>query len=451
MQQNKANRKISSHWILIQMCVALLLSGGTSCQESSIEVKSKKRVAIGVPIECSADVRTNCVATAGFPSATECGFEGSNDCLAKGSYVAISKFSLNPQTMCLGTALAGVYGAVSCEKIFDNYVSSTAGRRAGSPALTIANENSGGVDRADYLFIPDIFLSADGHFAVGGTEQTLRSQNQSAPNQWVDGTPKIPCGNAGSVEQRVQDCIEKNGSNATWDGQMKGKYGEGLWRLIVLTASSFEVWRDDRTKLLWSDYIGKLRLDRFASTNPTPAMFNWCVASGNAQSNDPSNYCNSSTYQNPPPDFSALSLCAEATGLYTPRGVDPSYLTFNAGPSQITGHAAAQWNPANEDLTIIEAKGNLSNTSTPSVQWRLPTLQDWRVAQNNGAGSVFPSLYIPWNPPNPSIYPSHWTSTLNSGYLPHAWDFAPAQGYAWYDNNRGTAARAVRCIGRIRP
>jgi hypothetical protein len=45
MHQIQTNKKISSHWILIQMFVALFLSVGTSCQESSIEVevKSKKR------------------------------------------------------------------------------------------------------------------------------------------------------------------------------------------------------------------------------------------------------------------------------------------------------------------------------------------------------------------------------------------------------------------------
>jgi hypothetical protein len=60
------------------------------------------------------------------------------------------------------------------------------------------------------------------------------------------------CGNAGAVAERINDCEGKLLS--TWSGASMGKSGEGNWTLVSRkTVPLSEVWRDDRTMLIWSD------------------------------------------------------------------------------------------------------------------------------------------------------------------------------------------------------
>jgi hypothetical protein len=99
MHHIQTDKKISSNWIFIQMCVALLLGAGTSCQESSIEVKSKKKEGAGTK-----DCATRSVA--------DCSADGQTNCLANADFKSVEMTRVSTERIRAGVSLAGVAGTL---------------------------------------------------------------------------------------------------------------------------------------------------------------------------------------------------------------------------------------------------------------------------------------------------------------------------------------------------
>jgi hypothetical protein len=63
------------------------------------------------------------------------------------------------------------------------------------------------------------------------------------------GSPKLkPCGNTGSVEERIKDCTKLP------NAEVITKVGK-KWNLVARSADGKEVWRDATTKLVWGDTL----------------------------------------------------------------------------------------------------------------------------------------------------------------------------------------------------
>src|SRR5690606_13122647 len=143
---------------------------------------------------------------------------------------------------------------------------------------------------------------------------------------------------------RISDCLSKNTSRASWEGASQGENGEATWKLVTYDGT-YEVWRDERTKLLWSDDLGQS---------------NWCRAAGNREigstaTPDFTGFCESGTYQN---QTTPQSYCVEASDL-APIAAGENW------PSGSTYHGA---------------KGGMGKNNG-NVRWRLPTIYDWMQAQ----------------------------------------------------------------------
>jgi len=132
------------------------------------------------------------------------------------------------------------------------------------------------------------------------------------------------------------------------------------------------------------------------------------------QAEDPSNYCNSGTYQD---QTTPTSYCAEAAGLSSAVG----------GENYTTG-------------VYGDGKGGLGalNTDAP-VRWRLPTVYDWKLADLNGIRRVLPNM-------NPGT--SFWSSTVSSAARNMALNFAGSTGTVSL-TARTSATGSIRCVGRV--
>jgi len=220
------------------------------------------------------------------------------------------------------------------------------------------------------------------------------------------------CGTAqATIELRIADCAAVFLAEATWDGSTKGNSGQGVWKLVTRTgditaAKGREVWRDERTKLLWSSRLG--------------AVVNWCRASGSnnitnnpAAEADPGSYCDGS-YQNTGtgPATKAISACFED---------GDNYFT--------TSHASID----------NAGKVGLGLSSVPSVAWRLPTLHDYMQAEANGIRFALPDML--------ANGAAEWTSTaVSGGFHQNAWRFVSNFGYV--DALVRYQDASVRCVGR---
>ena len=194
------------------------------------------------------------------------------------------------------------------------------------------------------------------------------------------------CGfNQTTVDARIANCA------FSWDGMAQGNSGQGKW-ILVTKANGYEVWRDERTGLLWSGNL--------------PAN-NWCQASGNIE-NAGGVDCSPGNGLQPNP--SGESMCAE-NGSLKSSGFD-------------------------------DQKGGMrlaSTGSSPSVAWRLLTRDDYLQAYSNGIGYVLPNF----------LDTAFWTASVGSGYHDNAWVFvAVSDGYQkLVEVSRGNSF-SVRCVGR---
>ncbi|RYF50627.1 MAG: hypothetical protein EOO38_05210 [Cytophagaceae bacterium] len=322
-----------------------------------------------------------------------------------------------------GISIFGVTGNFVGATSLNSLMTSGMFKDQGQPALAMDQEvaptGSGGYAGSNavpayYRMIPNISTDNEGS-AAGVISVNRVLTDGSTP--WGSTT----CGlGAASLDAAVSNCASVMGPNATWDGASKGNAAFGTWKLVSRGGApngsyGQEVWRDERTKLIWSSVV---------------ATTNWCIAAGvhnvggiaGAQ-NDPNGYCNgvstsctgSTTCQ--VTSSPVESGCYEDTNFIPPSG----------------GHGTT--------IINIGGKASLGLTSTTKVGWRLPTLQDIKLAEVDGIRFVLPDLGAGGGQ-------TEWTAATLSSNTTIAWTYNSATGSLGASNTRNGAARSVRCVGR---
>jgi hypothetical protein len=213
------------------------------------------------------------------------------------------------------------------------------------------------------------------------------------------------CGLHGTLPERILDCATVFGLEATWDGKIKGRFNESVWKLVTRTGDVVresdcpecevivrgrEVWQDQNTGLLWSSLITKKQID-------------YCKASG---TNDISG-CEDNNVGN-----RAVSACAED------------------GENHLTSvHERIDPN----------GKGDLGFDSFPKVTWRLPSLTDYNQADIDGLRFIFPDMS------SKSGTYFNMTSTVEGETQSYLWLFS--NGGETLQSIRTTNWASVRCVG----
>jgi len=194
----------------------------------------------------------------------------------------------------------------------------------------------------------------------------------------------LVCGASGNIEARIGAC------NRQWRASVGSKDGGGTWSLVS-RQDNYEVWRDDKTGLIWSDNMG-------GATQ--------CAAAGD---NEASGWCDSNV-------AIIESVCAE-TGF------------AGAAITSIRGLNAGVYDAR---------KGAMGLSSTNRVLWRLPTLKDYTTAYGNGMAYVLPRLG------------SFWTASVDHSVAAYAMYFSVfSSGYVEVGSGvRASASGLVRCVGR---
>lgn len=273
---------------------------------------------------------------------------------------------------------------------FWDFMASSLHREKTAPQMTLKQELALGVSPlpAGHRLVPkignDIIPTAgDDEGYLGGSVT-------------FGGRPVTVCGTTqNSIDARIADCAATNSAVATWDGSVKGNSGQGQWKLVTYNGAH-EVWRDERTKLIWSDRLGQT---------------NWCRATGSSGGGpfgevDQYNYCDN--IANQPVQATPESWCAEDPGLNTPGVYDSM-----KGGMRLAGTA-----------------------TSPSVVWRLPTSGDYHVAEANGIR--FPLA---------NMVNTFWIATVNSEDRDYAHNFSAVDGRMG-DSLRNDGSQWVRCVGR---
>ena len=313
-----------------------------------------------------------------------------------GYYGATPSGAPTAAQICNGTSVLGIAGLAGCPNSNVHRNQAAGGGNVMSQVAETTTYAGVGLP-GGYREVPTIATDDDGYVSVGVTSSLVTLSTR-------------PTGNCGTtqntVSARITECASINGAAATWDGKFKANAGQGIWKLVTRAAANKEVWQDQRTGLLWSSVV---------TTSDS-----WCRAAGNAEAGDPSNYCNSVSYQ---PSYPiAESWCAE---------VGPTSMAEAAGSSET-------WSTG----TYASAKGGMGKTSTassPSVRWRLPTRYDYQMADINGIRFVMPEMVTTGSGPE-------WTASVYSFNRGFAWVFTGSTGLVTVNACSGTLN--ARCVGR---
>jgi hypothetical protein len=300
----------------------------------------------------------------------------------------------DPRNYCIGFKLFGFQGMALCGNGSEPL---NLHRNVGTLLVNASTEPATG-----YRLFPDPVKDHDGQtVGTSGIKKLLTR-------------PANPCGTSGAtVASRIVDCSVQNPTTSFWDGSVKGNTGQGLWRLVTVKAIAdgdcasgcTEVWRDERTGLLWSDVI----VDNSADAVDT---YNWCKASGNSNAADaPSQeidatVCASAANQN---QTTPTSVCAE-------DDVAPSVFALL-------------------DARQLLSLGDLRLNTTPKVRWWLPSRADYLRAERHGLRFVLPNFNNEF-----------WTATVSSAASGNAWTFDGGAGGKLSTAAR-TASKKVRCVG----
>ena len=261
--------------------------------------------------------------------------------------------------------------------------------------------NSGELDpNGDYYIIPRFNESNDGDWV------------STAPvNRSTWGT--TTCGvTQTTLTDKIASCSSL--TDSTWIGSVRGNAGQSTWKLVMRTGNKSngmgkEVWIDTATGMLWSSLVSK--------------GINWCQASGahmvdgvSYKSTGDATICGNSAYQSTSAPI--YSACMELSSGST------------AAPSDSGGRLS------------------LSKTSSPKVDWRIPTLYDYEIAEYHGIRLVLPDMGVSRNDADTF---AEWTGTINSAVTTEAFVFESRYG-SHGSLNRKTSTTdivGVRCIGHI--
>ncbi len=345
--------------------------------------------------------------------------------------------------ICDTTTFNGAAGSANCGAFQGNVASGIHRDKGGTPAqMMLAEELAAGsmnsLYTAGYREVPLISKDDDGLTGSSVTKVTRGT------NEWNAGVDRKACGmGIATVADRVTDCntqystkpgwdASSSDGKISWNGAVNGNASEGSWTLVTVymrgaasgngttcNATCREVWRDDRTGLLWSDQLGDL------SATANQGRFNWCKAAGSSNragspyaEDDPINYCDNAIYQS---QATPTSLCVEdATYLLTPTGITDSS-TYEFDNPKGGMRAAANY----------DVEGD-----SPSIYWRLPTVYDWNQANLNGVRQVLPRM----------TGGSFWSASVYSDERNNAWFFVGLYGSVYYYDR--TDDILVRCVGR---
>lgn len=286
---------------------------------------------------------------------------------------------------------------------------------------------------AIYRAIPNITKDDDGY-----TGTSVTSVDRTGWSGQTCGTSQA------TIEDRIADCAAHGiiGANATWDGTVKGNAGQSVWKLVTRAADlhssgrAREVWRDERTGLLWSSLVSGLAcLDDDCNTSPVDDGkngLNWCKASGsNNITNNPT--AQPDEYNDPVNGLQAYNYCD-----------NPTYQTTGTGPTDKAVSACFEDGEnffTTNDAKIDNAgKAGLGYSSTPKVAWRLPNKYDYVQAEADGLRFVLPDNM------NRNANNVEWSASVVSNYRYLAWFFDPNIGsFDYYGRSNSSS---VRCVGR---
>lgn len=222
------------------------------------------------------------------------------------------------------------------------------------------------------------------------------------------------CGSSGNVEARIADCKTVNGDWSFYNGAQYGQVGEGDWSLVSVVDDSgvkYEVWRDERTKLIWSDRASN--------------QYNWYQASGYSK---PSAISTRETQYSSEPGFFENTPPFSLNQTLQP--INPISVCPDVVAGQIAAGGGHYTTYAPNPETAF--KGNLSIAN--NVVWKLPSIDDFKLADVNGIRKVLPEMDY-----------NFWSSSSYSFYRYHAFRFSGAHGVIGYDGRYWQYS--VRCVG----
>lgn len=230
------------------------------------------------------------------------------------------------------------------------------------------------------------------------------------------------CGTVGDIETRISDCRLVNGKNSFYNG-INYREKSGDWRLVSVVYENnikYEVWRDEQTSLIWSD--------------KTRSNYNWYRAAGYARPENESVEATGfssepNTLVKPPYDLSRSGWSADQAMMQPSRPVSVCTDVVDgklvAGDSDDRGYIYV--NPESAFKARLGVNEN--------VNWKLPSIDDYKLADTNGMRKVLPNMdYTFWSS----------SSNFGSGY---AWIFI---GDRWYlDGKFRLYSLSVRCVGFV--
>lgn len=350
-----------------------------------------------------------------------------------------------------------------------------------------------------YRDVPDQSVDDEGY---------LGTNCEYAPRSSVD------CGTTeATIAGRIAACATANPATSTWDGSTQCNRGQGVWKLVVRNGANKEVWQDQRTGLLWSSVVSTSVNWCQASGNTQNAPVSFKAAYNNAAgtpiTGDGTIGSISGGSSSADEDititftsataFTVSGVCGGGAvtggGLTTTAGSTVTWGRANncsftitqgavnfavndkfvidsdaaasyscaagaaaglqpASPVSYCAEAAGLNAPAGENWgtgTYMAAKGLLGKNSTPGVRWRLPHIEDYKLADVNGIRFVLPDMGIAGTS-RPIIDGStgsasyEWSASVDSNVRYYSWSFYGSSGDV--NNYTRISSNLARCVGR---
>jgi hypothetical protein len=254
------------------------------------------------------------------------------------------------------------------------------------------------------------------------------------------------------VPKLILNCAQENLEKAFYNGAQYGGNGEGDWRLVTRLSTGEEVWRDERTKLIWSD---RARGNPTANINDAShpnngGHYNWYQASGYAK--DQATSQNETGYNSGPGQGSD---CYNGAGNIACQPSNPISICAEVDPSThkiIGGGADASYNYQDNPETAF--KGELK--ASDGVLWKLPSRDDFMLAEINGIRKVLPFMddldddmnFQNTFPNDNSGWYYFWSSSSSSGSRVSAWFLGGS--YGDFGSDVRSYVHLVRCVGLSR-
>lgn len=135
-------------------------------------------------------------------------------------------------------------------KSFNEVVISQMFREFGTKQISLVNESqmaqSGELPPQYSIdYVPEHTFD-EGHFSDSLVVKAGKPTDDCGLNPVLD-----------TVDKKIADCLTRNENLATWNGTSNGTSGEGVWKLVQHDQNrEIELWRDERTKLVWSFTLG---------------------------------------------------------------------------------------------------------------------------------------------------------------------------------------------------